>query len=39
MELPFVVEESDVKKFFAKCSGGVKRLEMFVIFFFIIICI
>eukprot|EP01080_Neovahlkampfia_damariscottae_P002645 gene2645-3842_t len=29
LELPFVVEEKEIKKFFAKCGGGVKSIELF----------
>jgi hypothetical protein len=28
-ELPFVIDETDIKKFFAKVAGGVKSLEVY----------
>lgn len=28
-ELPFVVDESDVRKWFSKCGGGVKSMEVY----------
>ena len=38
LELPFVVEEKEIKKFFAKCGGGVKSIELYIfIFFFFLI--
>lgn len=28
LELPFVVEEREIKKYFVRCGGGVERLEL-----------
>lgn len=28
LELPFVVEEREIKKYFSRCGGGVERLEL-----------
>jgi RNA recognition motif-containing protein len=28
LELPFVVDEKEIKKYFSRCGGGVERAEL-----------
>lgn len=28
MELPFVADDTDMKRYFSKCKGGIKSIDM-----------